>query len=455
MLYGRGETLPGDYVFITINNLIFFDHKLFTLTSKSGIMKNTLLLLVAIGTFLAIGTQRAVAQGMAVNTTAAAADNSAMLDVASTTKGVLIPRMTSAQKTAISSPATGLLIYQTDGTAGFYYWNGSAWAAFAGVSGTGTSNFVPRFTSSTVVGNSKIQDDGTTTGINMAPVSGAMLSVSSGLTNSIVSENTVGTNDAVEGNNTAAAGTAAGSGLVGTTAQANALAAGVRGQNSNTNGTGVIGAGNNQSPQVFTTGSGGAFTGNLTGVFAKSVTGGAGEAVYCDQFGDIVRVDYWNGSQLFKINGSGTVSTIVKGADGVKKTMAAPECPEIYFQDYGEGKLVNGKAHITLDPDFAVNVTVNDKHPMRVYIQPEGNCEGVYVANKTANGFDVVELRGGNSNVTFQWTVVCNRADEVLSSGRVSKNADFRFQVAEPDRPVMQGSGNNAGAPAKKPVNKN
>jgi len=48
-------------------------------------------------------------------------DNSAMLDVSSTTKGVLVSRMTQTQRQAISSPAQGLIVYQTDGTAGFYY----------------------------------------------------------------------------------------------------------------------------------------------------------------------------------------------------------------------------------------------------------------------------------------------------------------------------------------------
>jgi hypothetical protein len=44
----------------------------------------------------------------------------------STTLGMLAPRMTATQKSAISSPATGLLIYQTDGTTGFYYYTGSS-----------------------------------------------------------------------------------------------------------------------------------------------------------------------------------------------------------------------------------------------------------------------------------------------------------------------------------------
>ena len=52
---------------------------------------------------------------------------SAILDLSSTTQGVLVPRMTAAQKNAISSPTTGLLIFQTDAPSDFYYYNGSSW----------------------------------------------------------------------------------------------------------------------------------------------------------------------------------------------------------------------------------------------------------------------------------------------------------------------------------------
>lgn len=47
-------------------------------------------------------------------------------------KGILIPRLTKTQRDAISSPATSLMIYQTDNTPGFYYYSGSAWIAIGG-----------------------------------------------------------------------------------------------------------------------------------------------------------------------------------------------------------------------------------------------------------------------------------------------------------------------------------
>jgi hypothetical protein len=52
---------------------------------------------------------------------------SAMLEVKSNNKGVLISRMTETERSAIKSPASGLLVYQTDGIAGFYYHTGSEW----------------------------------------------------------------------------------------------------------------------------------------------------------------------------------------------------------------------------------------------------------------------------------------------------------------------------------------
>lgn len=61
-------------------------------------------------------------------------DASAVLDIVSTNAGILVPRMTEAQRTAIASPATGLLVYQTNNTTGFWFYDGSVWASLNTVS---------------------------------------------------------------------------------------------------------------------------------------------------------------------------------------------------------------------------------------------------------------------------------------------------------------------------------
>ena len=74
-----------------------------------------------------------------IGTTTPAA--SALLDLTSTAKGMLIPRMTTTQKTAIATPSTGLLVFQTDAPAGFYYYNGTGWL---NLSNLGTNNrYIP------------------------------------------------------------------------------------------------------------------------------------------------------------------------------------------------------------------------------------------------------------------------------------------------------------------------
>lgn len=65
-------------------------------------------------------------QNVAINGTGAAPAASAMLDITSTTSGLLIPRMTTAQRTAITAPATGLLVYDLS-FGSFWYYDGTTW----------------------------------------------------------------------------------------------------------------------------------------------------------------------------------------------------------------------------------------------------------------------------------------------------------------------------------------
>ena len=71
---------------------------------------------------------------------------SSALTIESTNQGILIPRMTLAQRDAIATPATGLLIFQADDAVGFYYYDGANWTNLAssnttsGSSGSGGGN---------------------------------------------------------------------------------------------------------------------------------------------------------------------------------------------------------------------------------------------------------------------------------------------------------------------------
>lgn len=64
--------------------------------------------------------------GVAINTTGADPDASAILDVSSTSQGVLFPRMTEAERNAIVSPTMGLIVFNTSSNC-MNMWNGSAW----------------------------------------------------------------------------------------------------------------------------------------------------------------------------------------------------------------------------------------------------------------------------------------------------------------------------------------
>jgi len=64
---------------------------------------------------------------VAINTSGNQPDNSAMLDVSSTSKGMLIPRMLESERTSIISPVQGLMVYQTNISEGFYYYDGTSW----------------------------------------------------------------------------------------------------------------------------------------------------------------------------------------------------------------------------------------------------------------------------------------------------------------------------------------
>ncbi len=117
-----------------------------------------------------------------INSDNTAPDASAMLDVKSTTSGLLIPRMTASERDNIASPATGLTVYVTDDN-GFYYFDGTNWIRFqesgkswllAGNSGTtgteflGTTDAQPLIFKTNNIERIRIKDNGVVS-INTSP----------------------------------------------------------------------------------------------------------------------------------------------------------------------------------------------------------------------------------------------------------------------------------------------
>jgi hypothetical protein len=107
------------------------------------------------------------------------------------------------------------------------------------------------------------------------------------------------------------------------------------------------------------------------------------------------------------LTGSGAKNCVVKTSRG-PALMYCQESPESWFEDFGEGYLINGHCHIELDPLFVETVTISESDPLKVFIELGGDCNGVYV-KKGLTGFDVYELKGGTSSVPFDFRVVAKR----------------------------------------------
>lgn len=106
---------------------------------------------------------------------------------------------------------------------------------------------------------------------------------------------------------------------------------------------------------------------------------------------------------------NGANSAVVPVDGGSRKVaLYTVESPENWFEDAGSGQLSNGSAIISLESIFAQ--TVNTQMDYHVFLTPKGDCEGLYVSNETASGFEVHELRHGHSSTTFDYRIMARRA---------------------------------------------
>jgi hypothetical protein len=128
---------------------------------------------------------------------------------------------------------------------------------------------------------------------------------------------------------------------------------------------------------------------------------GPGSSTYCS----IQRDTNDNGTGDLVCTGSKSAAVPVAGNRMVR--LYAVEAADNWFEDAGSGQLSNGAASIPLDATFAQ--TVNGDMDYHVFLTPNGDCDGLYVTHKTARGFEVHELHGGRSSVTFDYRIMARR----------------------------------------------
>jgi hypothetical protein len=176
---------------------------------------------------------------------------------------------------------------------------------------------------------------------------------------------------------------------------------GVWGTSSATNGWGVVGAVNGIGRGVY-----GLAAGNSggVGVFGQvdNASGWAGQ--FTSSAGNGVYVSVPGGKAGLNV-ASGTKNAVVRTDQG-SRLLYTEESAEVWFTDYGFGKLQNGVAVIKIDPLFAQ--TVNLSEPYHVFVQSYGDAE-LYVSRRTTTQFEVKARGAGNVNVEFSYRLVAKR----------------------------------------------
>ncbi len=141
---------------------------------------------------------------------------------------------------------------------------------------------------------------------------------------------------------------------------------------------------------------------------------------------------------------NGVKSAAVPHPDRTHRLVYCMESPESWFEDFGTGQLVNGKAEVALDADFAAIVHADTYH---LFLTPRGDCKGLYASAQTATGFSVRELQGGTSSLSFSYRVVAQRKD--VRAARLAK-----FTPAQGGRQVKPLQLPKAPVPTPRPTTK-
>ena len=102
---------------------------------------------------------------------------------------------------------------------------------------------------------------------------------------------------------------------------------------------------------------------------------------------------------------------------------SVPLAPRATIEDTGTARLTGGVGAVHLEPDFAS--TLDTSKGYQVFLTPDGDTRGLYVAAKYQGGFIVREAEHGRSSVYFDYRVVA----------RLAGSSDERFPAYHPKRP--------------------
>lgn len=126
-----------------------------------------------------------------------------------------------------------------------------------------------------------------------------------------------------------------------------------------------------------------------SGIEIASFNSSAGEVFQVDCAGDTYA--------------AGSKSAVVPLKNGKMVAVYSQESPQVWFEDFGSAQLVGGVATVQLESKYAQ--LVNTKLPYHVFLTPNGDCHGLYVVQKDRNSFEVRELGGGQSSVGFDYRI--------------------------------------------------
>jgi hypothetical protein len=320
----------------------------------------------------------------------------------------------------------GQILSKVDGTNFNTQWIN---APAAGLTGNGTANFLPKYTAASTLGNSQLQDNGTSFAIGAAPLANyqfyvykQQLTATGDGQSSLFGYRTrdsqndgtgyaqIAANDATRGFNfwgdlytfgvggwnyndySRCGGTFGGEvtgaywGSLGYRSSA-LLNFGVYGSAAYASGAGLL-------PTQASNGIGGGFFGTF------------GALSYGTVIGQINKGDLFATYNIGDVYTSGRNVEMVSSGSKMVPAYATTSTEAIVYKK-GTIQLTNGTAYVAFDENYAALL---GEAPV-VTSSPMGECNGIYVTNVTKNGFTVKELNGGTSTVQISWIAAGNRVD--------------------------------------------